>query len=50
MGISDIGLSGHPDLVLRARSSGKLWLVRADMNRVWPRAYLGTAAGYDLVG
>ncbi len=50
VGISDVGLSGHPDLVLRARSSGKLWLVRADMNRVWPREYLGTAAGYDLVG
>ena len=49
VGISDIGLGGHPDLVVRTRATGQVWLVRAAMTRMSAPELLGRAGSYDMV-
>ncbi len=50
VGISDVGLTGHPDLVVRTRDTGQVWLRRATVRRVAAPEFLGMAVGYDMVG
>ena len=51
VGISDIGVTGHSDLVVRARSTGTLWLVPMTASGFGVRQLLGSGMDrYDLVG
>ena len=51
VGISDENLTGHPDLVVRARKNGRLWLIPGTTNGFGKRRYLGDGMGaYDLAG
>lgn len=51
IGISDENLTGHPDLLVRERSTGYLWLFRATASGFAPRRFMGEGMGaYDLAG
>lgn len=51
VGISDIDLTGHADLVLRAKADGGLWLVPGTTSGFGTPVQLGTGFdAYDLVG
>jgi hypothetical protein len=51
VGISDEGLTGHADLVVRSRKTGYLWLIPGTQKGFSPRRFLGEGMGaYDLVG
>ena len=51
VGISDIALVGHPDLVVRSKGTGELWLIEATSNGFGAPQLLGTGFNsYDLVG
>lgn len=51
IGISDIQLTGHPDLVVRAKKSGYLWLIPGTDSGFGDRRFLGQGMGaYDLAG
>lgn len=50
VGISDVGLKGHPDLVLRAKDSGQLYLVQGYKKSVGEPILLGGGyRAYDMV-
>jgi hypothetical protein len=50
VGIGDLAVGGHPDLVLRS-GTGHLWAVNASATRLAPRRLLAEpVTGYDLVG
>ncbi len=49
IGVSDINLTGHADLIVR--SSGNLFVLRANARGFHPRLFLGEGMGaYDLAG
>lgn len=49
--ISDVGLGGHPDLVVRVKGTGQLWLLHATATGFGHRELLGRGLGaYDLIG
>lgn len=51
VGVSDVRLTGHPDLVVRDRRSGALWLVEGTPSGfLAPRYLAGGMGGYDLAG
>ncbi len=51
VGISDIALTGHADLVLRERSTGYLYLVPTTATGFGARRFIGEGMGaYDLAG
>jgi hypothetical protein len=51
IGVSDVNLTGHPDLIVRARATGYLWLFRATATGFEPRRFLGEGMqAYDLAG
>ncbi|WP_232679505.1 FG-GAP-like repeat-containing protein [Nocardioides sp. R-C-SC26] len=51
VGISDIAMAGHPDLVLRTKKTGQLWLVNGTPTGVEQPQLLGTGMEiYDMVG
>ena len=51
IGISDVQLTGHSDLVLRSRSTKALYLVEATATGFGTPTLLGEGfAGYDLAG
>ncbi len=51
VGVSDVELVGHPDLVLRTKGNGKLWLVQTTAESFSAPQLLGTGMEvYDLVG
>jgi hypothetical protein len=51
VGVSDVTLSGHPDLIVRARATGYLWLLRGTPTGFAPREFLGEGMKpYDLAG
>ena len=46
---SDVLINGHPDLLLREKATGYLWLLQATATGFAPRRYLGDGLGaYDL--
>ena len=51
IGVSDVGLTGHGDVIVRARATGYLWLLQASPNGFRERRFLGEGMGeYDLAG
>ena len=51
VGVSDADLTGHADLIVRARATGYLWLLPATATGFGPRQFLGEGMkAYDLVG
>jgi uncharacterized protein with LGFP repeats len=50
LGVSDTRIYGHPDLILRERKTGYLWLLQASDTGFAARRFLGGAKGYDLAG
>ncbi|MGA8256844.1 MAG: N-acetylmuramoyl-L-alanine amidase [Nocardioides sp.] len=51
VGISDVELVGHPDLVLRSKGNGQLWLVQANAEGFAAPELLGSGMEvYDMVG
>ena len=51
VGVSDADRAGHPDLVVRARRTGYLWLLPGTADGFGPRRFLGEGMkGYDLAG
>jgi len=51
IGVSDVNLTGHPDLVVRARKTGYLWLIPGTTDGFGQRRFLGEGLGaYDLAG
>jgi hypothetical protein len=51
VGVSDVGLKGHPDLIVRAKRTGDLWLIQGSASKFAPRRFLAEGMGrYDLVG
>ncbi|WP_051549119.1 FG-GAP-like repeat-containing protein [Nocardioides sp. URHA0032] len=51
VGISDIQLTGHADLVVREKATGDLWLLQGTAAGFKTRRYLGGGMGvYDLAG
>ncbi|MFC4784148.1 FG-GAP-like repeat-containing protein [Nocardioides sp. MAHUQ-72] len=51
VGVSDVGLTGHPDLIVRAKRTGYLWLIPGTAKGFSPRRFLGEGMGaYDLAG
>ncbi len=51
VGVSDVNLRGHPDLIVRARKTGQLWLLKATTSGFERRQFLGEGMkAYDLVG
>ena len=50
IGISDVGLKGHPDLVVRAKDSGQLYLIEGRNNSVGEPILLGGGfKAYNMV-
>jgi hypothetical protein len=49
-GISDVNLTGHPDVVVRDRATGKVSLIRATSSALSAPVVLGWTRRYDLVG
>ena len=51
VGVSDVTLTGHSDVLVRARRSGRLYLIPATRDGFRPRRYLGEGmGGFQLVG
>ncbi len=51
VGVSDVGLNGHADVLARTRSDGALWLLPGTRDGFNPRIKLGDGlAKYDMVG
>lgn len=51
LGIRDVGLTGHADVVVREKGTGRLWLLPGTTTGVGARQLLGTGAQiYDLAG
>lgn len=51
LGIRDVGLTGHADVVVREKVTGRLWLLPGATTGVGARQLLGTEAQvYDLAG
>ena len=51
VGISDAGLTGHPDLVVREKATGNLYLLQGTATGLQPRRLLASGMGaYDLAG
>ncbi|MEV7431596.1 N-acetylmuramoyl-L-alanine amidase [Nocardioides sp. NPDC092400] len=51
VGVSDVGLTGHADVVARSRADGRLWLLPGTPTGFGARVPLGEgASAYDLVG
>ena len=51
IGVSDVNLTGHPDLIVRARKTGYLWLIPGTTEGFGQRRFLGEGLGaYDLAG
>lgn len=51
VGISDIGLKGHSDVIVREKATGHLWLLQGTATGFKPRRFLAEGMGaYDLVG
>ncbi|MDP2775576.1 MAG: FG-GAP-like repeat-containing protein, partial [Nocardioides sp.] len=51
IGISDIGLVGHPDLIARQKTTGYLFLIPTTPNGFGKRRFIGDGMGaYDLAG
>jgi hypothetical protein len=51
IGVSDIRLTGHPDLIVRAKGSGRIYVLPGTSNGFGTRIYLGSGlGGYDLAG
>lgn len=51
VGVSDVGLRGHADVLVRERRTGYLYLLRGTADGFAPRVYLGEGMeDYQLVG
>jgi hypothetical protein len=51
IGVSDLQLTGHPDLVVRQKTNGRLYVLPGTSSGVRARVYLGSGfGGYDLAG
>lgn len=51
IGVSDIGVVGHADLVVRERATGHLWLIPGTATGFGKRRFLAEGmGGYDLAG
>jgi hypothetical protein len=51
VGTSDVALTGHPDLLVRERATGYLWLLQGTATGLSPRRFLATGmGGFDLAG
>jgi N-acetylmuramoyl-L-alanine amidase/FG-GAP-like repeat len=51
IGISDLRLTGHPDLIVRQKDSGRLYVLRGTVTGVKTPVFLGGGfRGYDLAG
>jgi len=51
IGVSDVNLSGHGDIIVRAKKKGYLWLLQATDGGFQERRFLGEGMGqYDLAG
>ncbi|ABL80919.1 MULTISPECIES: FG-GAP-like repeat-containing protein [unclassified Nocardioides] len=51
IGVSDVLLTGHPDLVVREKATGYLWLLQGTATGFKPRRFLAEGMGeYDLAG
>ncbi len=51
VGVSDVTLGGHPDLVVREKATGYLWLLPGTPTGFAPRRFLAEGfGGYDKVG
>ncbi len=51
VGVSDVNLTGHPDLLVRERASGNLWLIRATADGFSKRRFMASGMKeYDLAG
>ena len=51
IGVSDVNLSGHADVIVRERKTGHLYLLRATTSGFKPRRFLGEGMKeYDLAG
>ena len=45
VGVSDVGLTGHPDLVVREKATGYLWLIPGTADRLRPAPVPGRRDG-----
>ncbi|CAI9408200.1 FG-GAP-like repeat-containing protein [Nocardioides sp. T2.26MG-1] len=51
IGVSDVGLTGHSDLIVREKATGYLWLLQGTATGFAPRRFLAEGMGeYDLAG
>jgi hypothetical protein len=51
IGISDLRLTGHPDLIVRKKGTGRLYALPGTGKGLRAPVYLGTGfAGFDLAG
>ena len=51
IGVSDVNLGGHPDLIVRERNTGYLYVLRATASGFKPRRFLGEGMKeYNLAG
>ncbi|MDN4175027.1 FG-GAP-like repeat-containing protein [Nocardioides sp. SOB77] len=51
VGVSDVQLTGHADVIARSRADGRLWLLPGTATGFGARRLIGEGAGvYDLVG
>ena len=51
VGVSDVNLTGHPDLIVRAKRTGYLWLIPGRADGFGQRRFLGQGLkAYDLAG
>ncbi len=51
IGVSDVVLTGHSDLVVREKATGDLWLLQGTATGFKPRRFLAEGMGeYDLAG
>ncbi len=51
IGVSDVNLTGHPDVLVREKATGYLWLYQATSQGFQARRFMGEGMGaYDLAG
>ncbi|HYF73584.1 MAG TPA: VCBS repeat-containing protein, partial [Nocardioides sp.] len=51
IGVSDVALTGHPDVIVRDKATGYLWLLQGTATGFAPRRFLAEGMGeYDLAG
>jgi N-acetylmuramoyl-L-alanine amidase/FG-GAP-like repeat len=51
VGVSDVRLTGHPDLIVREKATGYLWLIQGTASGFEPRRFLADGMNqYDLAG